>query len=157
MTTCITATDTFGADGSTVLMERGSKLVGETRGRCSQGAARVFVLWTRGPHARRRRSCRSASPGTDELGRSGLPGEVNRHFFERFGAAILISIIDGAVQGAVAPQSSGGTVIVYPLASSDVMTEVLKGTVNIPPTVTKAQGDRIQVLGRPRSRFPVCL
>ncbi|MFI5353640.1 MAG: TrbI/VirB10 family protein, partial [Candidatus Binatales bacterium] len=32
MTTCVTATDTFGVDGSTVLIERGSKLVGETRG-----------------------------------------------------------------------------------------------------------------------------
>src|SRR6202044_551365 len=32
MTTCITATDTFSADGSTVLLERGTKLVGETRG-----------------------------------------------------------------------------------------------------------------------------
>jgi type IV secretion system protein VirB10 len=87
-----------------------------------------------------------ASSGTDELGRSGLSGEVNRHFFERFGAALLISIIDGAVQGAVAEQSRGGTVIYSPQASSDVMEEVLKGTVNIPPTITKAQGDRIQVL-----------
>jgi type IV secretion system protein VirB10 len=26
------------------------------------------------------------------------------------------------------------------------MTEVLKGTINIPPTVVKRQGDRIQVL-----------
>jgi type IV secretion system protein VirB10 len=26
------------------------------------------------------------------------------------------------------------------------MTEVLKGTINIPPTITKQQGDRIQVL-----------
>jgi hypothetical protein len=34
MTTCITATDTFGADGSVVLLERGTKLVGETRGDC---------------------------------------------------------------------------------------------------------------------------
>ena len=42
-----------------------------------------------------------ASPGTDELGRSGLPGEVNRHFWERFGAAMLISVVDGAVQAAV--------------------------------------------------------
>jgi type IV secretion system protein VirB10 len=145
MTTCITATDTFGADGSTVLIERGSKLVGETRGVVEQGAARVFVLWT---EARTPTGVvvPLASPGTDELGRSGLSGEVNRHFFERFGAALLISIIDGVVQGAVAQQSRGGTVIYSPQASSDVMEEVLKGTVNIPPTITKAQGDRIQVL-----------
>src|SRR5206468_5304219 len=46
LTTCITATDTFSADGSVVLLERGTKLVGETRGQVQQGAARIFVLWT---------------------------------------------------------------------------------------------------------------
>jgi type IV secretion system protein VirB10 len=144
MTTCITATDTFGVDGSTVLIERGSKLVGETRGEVHQGAARVFVLWTQ---ARTPAGVIVPldSPGTDELGRSGLPGEVNRHFFERFGAAILISVIDGAVQSAVSSRG-GSAVIVNPSTSQDVMTEVLKGTINIPPTITKAQGDRIQVL-----------
>jgi type IV secretion system protein VirB10 len=143
MTTCVTATDTFGVDGSTVLLERGTKLVGETRGQVQQGSARVFVLWN---EARTPTGVviPLASPGTDELGRSGLAGQVNRHFFERFGAAILISMIDGAVQGAV--QSSGGTVIYNPSTSQDIMTEVLKSTVNIPPTVSKAQGDRIQVL-----------
>jgi type IV secretion system protein VirB10 len=143
MTTCITATDTFGVDGSTVLMERGSKLVGETRGEVAQGQARIFVLWTQ---ARTPTGVivPLASPGTDELGRSGLSGQVNRHFFERFGAAILISVIDGAVQGEVASRSNG-TVVVNPSTSQDVGTEVLKSTVNIPPTVTKAQGDRIQV------------
>ena len=143
MTTCVTATDTFGVDGSTVLIERGSKLVGETRGEVHQGAARVFVLWT---EARTPTGVivPLSSPGTDELGRSGLPGEVNHHFFERFGAAVLISVIDGAVQSA--SSRSGGTVILNPSSSQDVMTEVLKSTVNIPPTITKAQGDRIQVL-----------
>jgi type IV secretion system protein VirB10 len=143
MTTCITATDTFGVDGSTVLMERGSKLVGETRGEAHQGQARIFVLWT---EARTPTGVivPLASPGTDELGRSGLPGEVNRHFFQRFGAAILISVIDGAVQGEIASRSNGA-VIVNPSTSQDVMTEVLKDTINIPPTITKAQGDRIQV------------
>ena len=38
MTTCITATDTFSADGTVVLLERGTKLVGETRGEVRQGA-----------------------------------------------------------------------------------------------------------------------
>jgi type IV secretion system protein VirB10 len=36
-------------------------------------------------------------------------------------------------------------VSVSPSTSTDVMSEVLRSTVNIPPTVTKAQGDRIQV------------
>ena len=144
MTTCIMATDTFSADGSVVLMERGTKLVGETRGQVQQGSTRVFVLWT---EARTPSGVivPLASPGTDELGRSGLPGTVNRHFLERFGAAILISVIDGAVQAKV--QSSGsGTVIYNPSTSTDIMTEVLKSTMNIPPTVVKPQGDRIQVL-----------
>jgi len=145
MTTCITATDTFSADGSTVLMERGTKLVGETRGGVSQGAARVFVLWS---EARTPTGVviPLSSPGTDELGRSGLSGNVNRHFFQRFGAAILISLVSGAVQGAVASQSNGSTVIYNPSGSQDVMTQVLKDTINIPPTITKNQGDRIEVL-----------
>lgn len=145
LTTCITATDTFSADGSTVLLERGTKLVGETRGGVTQGAARVFVLWS---EARTPTGVviPLSSPGTDELGRSGLAGNVNRHFFQRFGAAILISLISGAVQGAVASQSSGSTVVYNPSGSQDVMSEVLKDTINIPPTITKNQGDRIQVL-----------
>jgi type IV secretion system protein VirB10 len=144
MTTCILAADTFGVDGKVVLLERGTKLIGETRGQVQQGSARVFVLWT---EARTPTGVVVPldSPGADELGRSGLPGEVNRHFWERFGAAMLISVVDGAVQTA-ATRNSGGSVIVDPSASQGVMTEVLKGTVNIAPTVTKKNGDRIQVL-----------
>jgi len=144
MTTCITATDTFSVDGKVVLLERGTKLVGETRGEVQQGSARVFVLWT---EARTPTGVvvPLASPGTDELGRAGLAGQVDRHFWQRFGAAILISVINGALQAAVQSSSNNGTVIVNPSASQDVMTEVLKSTVNIPPTVTKQNGDRIQV------------
>lgn len=146
MTTCITATDTFGADGKVVLLERGTKLVGETRGQVQQGQARVFVLWTQ---ARTPGGVvvPLASPGTDELGRAGLPGEVERHFWQRFGAAMLITLIDGAVQAGVqASAGSGGTVIYAPSTSQNVLTEVLKETVAIPPTVVKRNGDRIQVL-----------
>lgn len=146
MTTCITAADTFGADGKVVLLERGTKLVGETRGEVRQGQARVFVLWTQ---ARTPAGVvvPLASAGTDELGRAGLPGEVDRHFWQRFGAAMLITLIDGAVQAGVqASARNGGTVIYAPSASQDVLTEVLKDTVAIPPTVLKRNGDRIQVL-----------
>lgn len=145
VTTCVTATDTFGADGSVVLIERGSTLFGETRGDVRQGNARVFVLWTeaRTPNGV---IVPLESPGTDALGRSGLPGHVNRHFFERFGAAILVSIIDGVVQAASQSQQGDGAVVVQPSASSGVLTEVLRQTIGIPPTVLVHQGDRIQVM-----------
>lgn len=143
MTTCVTATDTFSADGKVVLLERGSKLVGETRGEVQQGSARVFVLWT---EARTPTGVviPLASPGTDELGRSGLAGQVDNHFWQRFGAAILISIIDAAAESAV--QSASNTIIYSPSTSQDVVAGVLKDTLRIPPTVLKNQGDRIQIL-----------
>jgi type IV secretion system protein VirB10 len=146
MTTCVMATDTFGVDGQVVLLERGTKLIGETRGQVQLGSARVFVLWT---EARTPAGVivPLASPGADELGRSGLPGTVDNHFWQRFGAAMLVSVIDGVVQGAVQSSRGGNsTVVVDPSATQGVLTEVLKGTIGIPPTVLKQQGDRIQVL-----------
>jgi type IV secretion system protein VirB10 len=146
LTTCVTAADTFGADGKVVLLERGSKLVGETRGQVQQGQARVFVVWSQ---ARTPTGVVVPldSPGTDELGRSGLTGQVERHFWQRFGAAMLISIVNGAVQAAVqAANHSGGAVIYAPSTSQDIATEALKDTAHISPTIIKRNGDRIQVL-----------
>ncbi|MBV6417189.1 MAG: hypothetical protein CMLOHMNK_01828 [Steroidobacteraceae bacterium] len=147
MTTCITAVDTFSADGTLVLLERGTKLIGETRGEVQRGTARVFVAWS---EARTPSGVvvPLASPGTDSLGRSGLEGAVDRHFWERFGAAMLISVVEGAIQIAVAEAQGGdgNTVIYSPRMASDVMTEILKDTVNIPSTVRKAHGEAIQVL-----------
>jgi type IV secretion system protein VirB10 len=145
MTTCITATDTFGADGTVVLLPRGTELVGETRGQVEQGASRLFVLWT---EARTPGGVVIPldSPGTDALGRSGLTGTVNRHFWQRFGAAILISVINGGIQYGVQSQNQGGALVYEPDTTESVMTEALKSTVDIPPTITVKNGARIQVL-----------
>jgi type IV secretion system protein VirB10 len=151
MTTCIGASDIYGADGKVVLLERGTKYVGEQRGTPRQGQGRVFVVWN---EARTPTGVvvQLASPGTDELGRNGLPGFVDTHFWDRFGAAILISVIDGTMQAIAAHQQrgtnvgSGGGVVLGPQGSRDVIAEVLRSTVSIPPTVIKNQGERIQIL-----------
>jgi type IV secretion system protein VirB10 len=60
---------------------------------------------------------------------------------------MLISLVDVAVQAGVQSLNhSGGTVIYGPSASTDVLTEVLRSTLQIPPTIRKQNGDRIQVL-----------
>jgi type IV secretion system protein VirB10 len=146
MTTCILATDAFSADGSVVLLERGTKLIGETGGNARQGSARLFVLWSeaRTPDGL---VVPLASAGADSLGRSGLPGQVNRHFWERFGAALMLSVVDGAIDSVVeAQRGEGDRIVISPSGTSDIATEVLRSTVAIPPTIVKAQGDRIQIL-----------
>ena len=146
MTTCVTASDVWSADGSVVLLERGTRLIGETRGAVAQGQSRLFVLWgeARTPAGV---AVPLASPGTDALGRSGVTGEVDTHFAARFGAAILISVIDAAAAALVAAQNEGGdSVIVSSQGTQDVMSEVLRHTIDIPPTLRVAQGERVSVL-----------
>jgi type IV secretion system protein VirB10 len=144
MTTCVTATDTFSADGTVVLLERGTKLVGETRGMVQAGSPRLFVLWNQ---ARTPAGIvvPLASPGTDELGRSGLSGTIDWHWWQRFGAAILVTVIDGVVQ-TVGDRSSSSSIQINPSGASEVMSDVLRGTLSIPPTIDKPQGDRIEIL-----------
>ncbi len=116
MTTCVMATDTFGADGQVVLLERGTKLIGETRGQVQLGSARVFVLWT---EARTPTGVivPLASPGADELGRSGLAGHGRQSFLAALwrGHAGLRHRRrrEGAVQSA---RGGNGAVIVNPSA-----------------------------------------
>jgi len=146
MTTCVTSTDVWSADGSVVLLERGTRLVGETQGGVAQGAKRLFVLWS---EARTPAGVvvRLDSPGTDAIGRSGVTGEVDTHFGARFGAAILVSLIDAAAAAVVAAQNdSGDSVIVSSQGAQDVMSEVLESTLDIPPTLRVAQGARVAVL-----------
>ncbi len=143
MTTCITATDTFSADGQVVLLPRGTLLIGQTRGEVRQGMARVFVIWTQ---ARTPAGVvvRLDSPATDALGRSGLTGRVDQHFWQRFGAALLISTLTGVIQSRL--ERAGGTVIVDPTASEAVLADSLRGAQDIAPTIDVPNGQRIEVL-----------
>jgi type IV secretion system protein VirB10 len=60
---------------------------------------------------------------------------------------MLVSVVNGAVQAGVqAANHSGGAVVYAPTTSQDVMSEVLRSTVSIAPTLIKHNGDRIQVL-----------
>ena len=145
MTTCVLAVDVFGADGRVVLLERGTKLVGETRSEVRAGQARVSVLWS---EARTPAGVvvGLASPGTDALGRAGVPGIVDAHVAARFGAAVLLSVIDGAISGFVAHQQGSAGVVYNAQGSRDVATDALRNTIGIPPTITVAPGASIQVL-----------
>lgn len=150
LVTCVLAFDIYGANGKVVMLERGTTLTGETRSQVQQGQNRLFVLWA---EARTPTGviAQLDSPATDALGRSGVTGELDTHFWDRFGAAILISVVNGVTQAGASYASGagtdGGTSINYnPQGANSVMTEVLRNTINIPPTIKVAQGERVQIL-----------
>ncbi len=144
----VVSRDVSGFDGTTVVIPRGSKLIGEYKSGVAQGQSRAFVIWSRllTPDGV---SINLGSPAGDRLGRGGLEGKVNTHFFQRFGGAILLSVIDGGVQ-ALANQAggSGGVnalVIGSPQQAANVATVALQKDIDIPTTVTIAQGQAIRV------------
>lgn len=147
MTSCTLTTNMYSENGKVILLERGSKMTGQYQGGLKQGEARIFVLWTR-VQTPKGVIINLDSPGTDALGGSGLDGYVDNHFWQRFGGAIMLSLIDDAFLAATQRDNGGGTTVNLgntSTASQNLAAEALKNTINIPPTLMKNHGDHINV------------
>jgi type IV secretion system protein VirB10 len=139
-----TQRDVYSFDGSAVLVPAGSRLIGQYKSGVAQGASRMFILWTRliRPDGV---TIDLGSPAVDDLGRSGLGGKVNRHFWQRFGGAILTSVLTGGLNAAAAAASGGSTVIVGSGSQATSLAgEALAGG-EIPPTITSRQGASVRI------------
>jgi len=152
MTSCIISRDIYSDNGKVLLVERGSTITGEYQARLlQQGMARIFVLWDR---IKTWNGVVIAldSPGTDALGGAGLPGYIDTHFWERFGSALMLSLITTAEQGLISSLTSGNGSNQYNIGGGygssgiqNMPAEALKYSINIPPTLYKNQGEQAAV------------
>jgi type IV secretion system protein VirB10 len=141
----VVSRDVRGFDGKEVLIPRGSKLIGQYKSAVAIGQTRAFVIWSRilTPEGV---SIELDSPAGDELGRGGLSGETDNHFLHRFGAAILLSVIDIGAAAALNGGSGGNTYVIgSPVAANQVATLALQKQIDIPPTIKVAQGTPLTV------------
>ena len=143
----VVSRDVHGFDGTTVLIPRGSKLIGQYRSAVAAGYSRAFVVWSRllTPDAV---SVDIGSPATDQLGRGGIDGESNSHFLQRFGAAILLSVLTAGLDAAVnstTPQGSTAVVIGSPQQANNVAAIALQKYIDVPTTITVPQGAPVRV------------
>jgi len=157
LVTCVVPMDIRGATGDVVLLDAGTKIVGQIQSGLLQGQNRVFVDWTRAEtpdHV----IVTLDSPGTDELGRGGLPGAVNNHFWDRFSGALMLTLVQGGLDAATIEAAGNGDNnsstnqaalgFVYAAQSNgqSVANTALENTINIPPTLTKNQGDSVALI-----------
>ncbi len=166
--------DVYSFDGRRILIPAGSSLIGDYKSGIERGQERVFIVWTRmirGDGV----SVQLGSYGTDRLGRSGMTGQIDKKYWERFGPPALMTMIGGAAQyvaslgrqdtqyitivnsdGSVTriPQDNGNNsqdrareIAAETIASGiqQMASEAFQDTRNIRPTIHIAQGSDITV------------
>ena len=132
--------DVSGFDGSRVLIPRGSRLYGEYEASLQPGQNRALVRWTRliRPDGV---TIALDSPSSDPLGRAGIRGKVDTKFLQRFGGALLQTVLDIGV-GVAVNEASNGVIVALPGSTQNVrVTEPQQ----IQPTLKVRHGTSVSV------------
>jgi type IV secretion system protein VirB10 len=138
--------------GESPIIPRGSRLVGQYSALSSNGsaAARVFVIWNRiiTPSGI---SIMINSPGSDQLGQSGMGADAtDHHFFKIFGTATLLSIMGASTASSgVSGEDQPNSANMYRQAIGSAFQQAAQNSLNqnmsIKPTLHIHQGDSVTV------------
>ena len=135
----VVSQDVKSFDGKNVLIPRSSRLIGQYQSGLQAGQKRAYVIWQRviRPDGA---SVNLQSPGIGFDGTTGLPGDVDSRFFQRFGSAMLLSVVGGLSAigwgGASVVIGGGGQVAAAAAAQQDGQ---------LGPVVRVRQGEPIRV------------
>jgi type IV secretion system protein VirB10 len=150
----IVSRDVRSFDGTRILIPRGSRIYGEYASDLNYGQNRALVNWDRllRPDGV---MINLGSPAADPLGRAGVRGRVNTHFFARFGAAILQSSLDIGVGLATRQVVGDGVIVALPGSNQNVGQGqsgagglgqmATQGMAPVGPTLTVRQGTAVSV------------
>jgi type IV secretion system protein VirB10 len=147
------------ATGRTLLIPQGARLIGEYKSAARFGQSRLAVLWSRliMPDGK---EINLDLPSLDPAGSAGIPGKVDNHWGEVFGAAALGTLINIGV-AATEQQPSLGVGGIGVITNEDpseaavrqgvertasaVTNRVVDRSLAIPPTIRVSAGTRISV------------
>lgn len=145
---CTVAEDVMSADGSVVLIEKGSSVDGEVTRAPGAGSNRMFVefdevLTLSGI------PIYLSGTGGDTLGTSGVDGAVNEHLWRKIRAAVLLAAVQVAGQVAENESQKASNLNVNAGSSGESLADqALAHDINIPPTLYRNQADPITVTVR---------
>ena len=137
--TCVLASNVYGADKKMVLLPKGTKIVGEQIGQLAIGQERMLAMAARAEtpdHV----IVDLGSSFSDQLGQSGISGDVDSRFVKRLVPALMFSVLDSLTLNLNNKGSGGGGGNAIIVGAGGTTRDTAKGVLeqykNIPPVIT---------------------
>ncbi len=160
----------YGGHGRTILIPRGSKLIGVAQG----GTERVAISWTQLIRPDGARFIIQAESG-DAMGQAGVPGKINQRLLKRYGSILLGTTLNAGIAkvfdaeetagtGDLSPPARNNGAIISDIVRADlekIANDIVQRNSRVQPIVTVPAGTRITVIPtmdlvlRPASRKQV--
>ena len=132
-----------------LLLPKGALLTGAYNNDVRHGQSRLQFAFTRLRMPDGATFDLPGATGADAAGQAGIDGDVDRHFFRSFGAALLLGVLADQVTRVAALPNGGtsgqGGVSATGQVFIDTARAELERHKSIPPTVTVEEGSRIHV------------
>jgi type IV secretory pathway VirB10-like protein len=140
----------FSHDRQHVLIPEGTFILGEVKRIQGFGQRRLAVVFHRLLMPDGYSVDLDQFQGLNQIGETGLKDQVNNHYLQIFGASIALGLISGAAEGSIGTVGIGesGSEAYRAGVSSSLSqssTRVLDRFLNINPTLTIREGQRIKV------------
>ena len=155
---CLVTTPVYSLDRQAVVIPAGARVLGTASPVQAWGDRRLAVSFHRLVMPDGTTHSLDGFPGLNQIGETGLHDQVNRHYFEVFGASLAIGAISGLAQAGTrsgfdqtasdaSRQAAGAS-----LATSTA--RVLDRYLNVLPTITIREGHRIKIVLTADLRLP---
>lgn len=144
---CHTTQDVLSPD-HILLMPIGTQITGHYENGIRQGQNRLFAFAGTAITKEGIPVPLGKSDIGDGLGRNGIPGEVDNHFLQRFGASLALTAFDSAVSIAEAEMSKAGQTSVNLNAGGGMgglASQILQDQIKIPPTIYAPPGAIVSI------------
>jgi type IV secretion system protein VirB10 len=147
---CQVTSDVYSHDRQTLLIPRGSRVLGEARRVQEQDQQRLAVVFHRlimpdGYSAKLDRM-----PGLDQAGATGLEDKVNRHVLSTFGTSVALGLLAGFSMYGTGNAFTADGADVYRQGVAGQLgrdsTRILDRQLNRIPSVTIREGTRVRIL-----------
>lgn len=148
--------DIYGSSGRTVVIPRGTKVIGQVRGGATD---RVGIAWTQLIRPDGVRFIFDGDSG-DAMGRGGVPGRINNRYLQRYGYSLLPSLAGAGLTAALGGQTTQSNGVAGNQQSQDakavaaqilqqplnqIAQDIYQRNSNIPVQITIPAGTRITI------------